>query len=82
MEKEGGISKGKKLYEIGLSAGKLHVEVNAFERYFFVIVTYASLLKIDGPMQIAHSTPYVLISPKKNKEPSVVDLVPENQSSN
>ena len=67
MEKEGGISKGKKLYEIGLSAGKLHVEVNAFERYFFVIVTYASLLKIDGPMQIAHSTPYVLISPKREQ---------------
>ena len=50
---------GKKLYEIGTSAGKLNVEVNAFQRYFFVIVTYASLLKMDGSVQVAHSTQFV-----------------------
>ena len=47
------------MYEIQTSGGKLHVEVNAFERYFFVIVAYASLLKIDGSLQVAQSTPYV-----------------------
>ena len=49
------------MYEIGSSAGKLHVEINAFSKYFFIIVTYASLLKVDGHMQVASSTKYVFL---------------------
>lgn len=54
------VVEGKKLYEIGSSLGKLTVEVNAFKRYFFVVVTYSGLLKVDGSLQIAQKTPYVL----------------------
>lgn len=38
----------KKMFEISNAAGKLHIEVNAFARYYFVIVTYSTLLKMDG----------------------------------
>ena len=47
------------MYEIGTSLGKLTVEVNAFKRYFFVVVTYSALLKVDGSLQIAQKTKYV-----------------------
>jgi hypothetical protein len=49
----------KALYEIVTSAGKLHVEVNAFANYLFLVVAYASLLRLDGSLQLAQSTPYV-----------------------
>jgi hypothetical protein len=47
------------MFEVINNAGKLHIEVNAFDRYFFVIVTYASLLKADGGIQLVHPTHYV-----------------------
>ena len=49
----------KKTFEIKNSAGKLMVEANRFNGYFFLIITYASLLKVDGALQIAYPTPYV-----------------------
>jgi hypothetical protein len=49
----------KKTFEIVTSAGKLFIEVNALSKYFFVVVAYAGLLKIDGSLQVAYPTPYV-----------------------
>lgn len=59
----------KKMFEVASSAGKLHIEVNAFQRYFFVVVTYASLLRMDGPIQLVHPTPYVLPLPRRTPTP-------------
>lgn len=57
------------MFEIVNSVGKLHIEVNAFERFYFVIVAYAGLLKLDGSMQVVHPTPYVPQSPYRTLIP-------------
>ena len=52
----------KKTFEMSTSAGKLMVEVNQFSSYFFVVVCYADLLKVDGGLQFAQKTPYVTLN--------------------
>lgn len=58
-DKKDGRKYEKKTFEIVNQLGKLLIEVNVFAKYFFVIVTYAGLLKVDGTLQLAFPTPYV-----------------------
>ena len=51
----------KKLYQVATSLGKLTIEVTKFTQYIIVVVTYSSILKLDGYLQIAFPRPYVFI---------------------
>ena len=70
------------LYELGTDVGPVTIQMISLPSYVWIIVTHSRKLNMDGSLQLAIQTPYVLDSLTQEEKPTVINLgVDEHQAS-